>query len=79
MELCNRNHFIKIFLEGEFEELWRRRGKKIPEEEAIGYLKQILNGMKGLHEVIVIHRDIKLANILIDDNVLKIADLGFAK
>ena len=35
--------------------------------------------MKGLHEIKVIHRDIKLANILINDNVLKIADLGFAK
>lgn len=35
--------------------------------------------MKGLHEIKVIHRDIKLANILINDNTLKIADLGFAK
>lgn len=35
--------------------------------------------MKGLHELNVIHRDLKLANILIDSNVLKIGDLGFAK
>ena len=35
--------------------------------------------MKGLHELNVIHRDLKLPNILIDNGVIKIADLGFAK
>lgn len=43
------------------------------------YLKQILNGFKGLHEISVMHRDFKLANILLHDRVCKIADLGFAK
>ncbi len=35
--------------------------------------------MKGLHELNVIHRDIKLENILVHKGVLKIGDLGFAK
>ena len=39
--------------------------------------------MRALHEKFVIHRDLKLDNILMnkegDDYVLKIADLGFAK
>ena len=36
--------------------------------------------MKALHEHNVIHRDLKLANILRNnDGELKIADLGFAK
>jgi serine/threonine protein kinase len=35
--------------------------------------------MKGLHEHNVIHRDLKLANLLMHNNVIKIADLGFAK
>lgn len=43
------------------------------------YLKQILNGFKGLHDVGVMHRDFKLANLLVHDDVCKIADLGFAK
>jgi serine/threonine protein kinase len=42
-------------------------------------LKQILNGFKGLHQVAAMHRDFKLANILLHQNVCKIADLGFAK
>ena len=43
------------------------------------FLKQILNGFKGLHEQSVMHRDFKLANILLHDRICKIADLGFAK
>jgi len=35
--------------------------------------------MKALHLLNVIHRDLKLANILVHNGVLKIADLGFAK
>lgn len=42
-------------------------------------MKQILNGFKGLHEKDTMHRDFKLANVLLHDNVCKIADLGFAK
>lgn len=35
--------------------------------------------MKALHVLNVIHRDLKLSNLLIHNGVLKIADLGFAK
>ena len=42
-------------------------------------MKQILNGFKGLHEVKAMHRDFKLANLLVHNKVVKIADLGFAK
>lgn len=49
------------------------------EDEALEFLKQILNGFKGLHEIGAMHRDFKAANVLIHDGVCKIADLGFAK
>ena len=42
-------------------------------------LKQMLNGFKGLHEVNTMHRDFKLANVLLHNKTCKIADLGFAK
>lgn len=53
--------------------------KYLSEDHAVMHLKQILNGFKGLHEISVMHRDFKLANILLNDRVCKIADLGFAK
>ncbi|CAD8152516.1 unnamed protein product [Paramecium octaurelia] len=47
--------------------------------EAVQYIKQIIQGVNALHEKRIIHRDLKLSNILMKDNnaLLKIADLGF--
>ncbi len=42
-----------------------RNNEKIPPFEALKIMKQILNGMRGLHEKFVMHRDLKLVNILI--------------
>lgn len=39
--------------------------KKIPVQEAIAILKQIINGIAVCHKKKVIHRDLKPANILI--------------
>ena len=39
--------------------------KKLNEEDARLVVSQILNGMKHLHNLNVLHRDLKLANILI--------------
>lgn len=38
-----------------------------------------MNGFRALHEKKVMHRDVKLANIFLNDDVVVIGDFGFAK
>lgn len=53
--------------------------RKLPEEEATSMLKQIMKGIKYLHQHNIIHRDLKPANILLKDKQCKLSDFGFAK
>lgn len=54
-------------------------GGRMSEDTARGYFKQILEGVRYCHELNICHRDIKPENILLDqNNVVKIADFGFA-
>ena len=65
---------------GDLEEHLESQPKeRISEPLAISYLKQLLNGFKELHKNKAMHRDFKLENILMNDGILKIADLGFSK
>jgi serine/threonine-protein kinase ULK2 len=53
--------------------------RKLAEEEAVGYLRQIMKGIKYLNSHNIIHRDLKPANILLKGSQCKISDFGFAK
>ena len=56
-----------------------RRRKRLTELEAQCFLLQIISGLKYMHSHRVIHRDIKLGNIFIDENMeIKIGDFGLA-
>jgi serine/threonine protein kinase len=43
------------------------------------YIKQIVDGLFYLQKCNIVHRDIKPANILLKNDLIKIADFGFAK
>lgn len=52
------------------------------EDEALYFFRQILSVVKFCHNHNVMHRDIKLNNILLDDSIppnVKLCDFGFAK
>ena len=62
---------------GDVDELIKKEGV-FNEERVVPILKDILNGMCYLHEMRIIHRDLKTANVFLKDGVAKIADFGFA-
>ncbi len=59
-------------------ELHQRR-KTITEPEARCFMHQLLLGVKYLHENKIIHRDLKLDNLFLNEDMeLKIGDFGLA-
>lgn len=57
-----------------------RKRIKVNEQVAKYIFKQLLEGLKYMHSQGVIHRDVKLDNILIDtDSTIKLCDLGVSK
>jgi MAP/microtubule affinity-regulating kinase len=53
--------------------------RRLPEEEAKRIFKQVVEGIRYLHNRCITHRDIKLENLLLDDdNNIRIIDFGFS-
>jgi len=56
-----------------------KRRKRLTEIEVQCYIIQIINGFKYLHKNQVIHRDLKLGNMFLNQNLeIKIGDFGLA-
>ncbi|CAK67798.1 unnamed protein product (macronuclear) [Paramecium tetraurelia] len=80
IESVNQAYMILELCDGgNFEGYLACKKFQITVYEAVQYIKQIIQGVNALHEKRIIHRDLKLSNILMKDNsaLLKIADLGF--
>ena len=57
-----------------------RKRRKLNEDVAKFFFKQVISGLQYLHKKNIIHRDIKLDNILLDHNGgIKIGDFGVSK
>jgi serine/threonine protein kinase len=74
-------NFLNIFLEyvpaGSISSLVSKHFKVFHESIVRIYTKQILLGLQYLHQNDILHRDIKAANILLDNNgIVKLADFG---
>jgi serine/threonine-protein kinase len=57
-----------------------REGGGLPPDEAWSAVLQVAEGLSAIHEVGVVHRDLKTANLMRDrDGVVRVMDFGIAK
>ncbi|XP_073479154.1 serine/threonine-protein kinase PLK2 [Aquarana catesbeiana] len=69
LEYCSRRSMAHIL----------KTRKVLTDPEVRYYLKQIVSGLKYLHEQEILHRDLKLGNFFINENMeLKVGDFGLA-
>jgi len=69
LEICRKRSLMEL----------HKRRKAITEPEARYFLEQILKGCDYLHDNKIIHRDLKLGNVFLNDNMeVKIGDFGLA-
>ncbi|KAK4368496.1 hypothetical protein RND71_012288 [Anisodus tanguticus] len=70
--------FLELVTQGSLLNLYQKY--HLRDSQVSAYTRQILHGLKYLHDQNVVHRDIKCANILVDSNgSVKLADFGLAK
>uniref|UniRef100_A0A0A9D712 Protein kinase domain-containing protein n=1 Tax=Arundo donax TaxID=35708 RepID=A0A0A9D712_ARUDO len=61
-----------------FDFLYNRRGN-FQLQDVLRVASDVSKGMNYLHQINIIHRDLKTANLLMDDQVVKVADFGVAR
>ena len=62
-------------------DMLKKSGSKLDESVIWSYINQMLKGLKALHDLKILHRDLKSANIFLteDQKTLKIADMNVSK
>lgn len=74
MELCDGGDLLQKI------EHYKRLGERIPERTIWQHFVSMMMGLKGLHDMQIVHRDIKCANVFLSKTGdLKLGDLNVSK
>jgi serine/threonine-protein kinase ULK/ATG1 len=75
----NNFYLVMEFCNGGDLDAYVKKKKYLVEDEAIEIMCQLIHGFEHLYKHKILHRDLKLANILMHEGAVKIADFGFSK
>lgn len=74
------NLFIEYMAAGSLGDVTERLGGKLDERVIRAYTREILKGLKYLHDIGIVHGDVKCQNVLLGSRGnIKLADFGCAK
>ena len=71
------NYFVMELVEGETIAARLKKGP-LPQQEAIGYARQIAAALEAAHEKGIVHRDLKPGNVMLTKSGAKVLDFGLA-
>lgn len=72
--------FTMEYIQGKtFEQLIFTDDQKFTEEESLAYGFKLLERMEILHQHGIVHRDLRIPNIMLEENELKVIDFGLAR
>eukprot|EP00930_Biecheleria_cincta_P033984 TRINITY_DN23519_c0_g1_i1.p1 TRINITY_DN23519_c0_g1~~TRINITY_DN23519_c0_g1_i1.p1 ORF type:complete len:874 (-),score=141.85 TRINITY_DN23519_c0_g1_i1:78-2615(-) len=58
----------------------KQAGSRLPEDKIVRWMTQVFLGVKHIHDLYVIHRDLKNENVFLDrSNQIRIGDFGLAR
>ena len=73
-------YMVTLYMDHDLSGLLENPAVHITEAQVKCYMLQLLEGVRYLHEMQILHRDMKAANILINNKgILQIADFGLAR
>lgn len=73
-------NIIYPYMETDLDKLMQKMERPFTNKEVKVIMKMLLEGLKAIHELGLMHRDMKPSNFLIDkEGIIKIADFGQAR
>jgi cyclin-dependent kinase len=80
IHLENKIILVFEYVEQDLKKLLKTKPNGFEEKEYKSLIYQLLQGIKYVHKLKILHRDLKSENLLVsDDGVMKIADFGLAR
>lgn len=74
------HYFVMEYVEGKDLQVLLRDEKQLDYNLAADYIRQAARGLSRAHDIGLIHRDVKPANLLVDkEGTVKVLDLGLAR